>query len=426
VRKYLALTFIQVLILAGCGGGGGGGGGTAPPPPTQVIATVGPPNVETMIVDQGPPALVNANPSQTSVNVPYVSVRVCIPGMTGAANCQTVDHIQVDTGSSGLRILSSALTITLPTALGSLNQPQVECLPFADGSAWGSIALADITMPTSGETATSVRLQVIGDPTYEGERAHTDCASPVEDSLTAFGANGLIGVGTFIQDCGPACAQVIPSPAWYYECATPTTCVSETVAVGLQVTNPVTLFATDNTGVIVELPAVGSAGQATASGSLVFGIGTQANNKLSLVSGITVLTADMNNGDTITVADSSGTQYPDGYLDSGSNGIFFPSSITLCGPNQKGFYCPATTMMLTDKLTGLNAATTSVTFSVANAQTLFGAPYAAFSNLGGTTGTIQNASSTVDFGLSFFYGHNVYTAIDNAMADTTMGPYFAF
>jgi hypothetical protein len=431
VRKYLALTFIQVLILAGCGGGGGGyggggggggGGGEGP----QVIATAGPPNVEPLIVDQGPPALVNANPSQTSVNVPYVSVRVCIPGMTGAGNCQTVDHIQVDTGSSGLRILSSALTITLPTAMGSLAQPQVECLPFADGSAWGSIALADMTLPTSGETATSVRLQVIGDPTYEGERAHTDCATPVEDTLSTFGANGLIGVGTFVQDCGPGCAQQIPSPAWYYECATPTTCVSETVAVGLQVTNPVTLFATDNTGVIVELPAVGATGQATASGSLVFGIGTQPNNKLSLVSGITVLTADVMNGDTITVTDSSNTQYPDSYLDSGSNGVFFPSSITLCGANEKGFYCPASTMTFTDKLTGSNAATTSVTYSVANAQTLFGAGYAAFSNLGGTTGTIPTASSTVDFGLSFFYGHNVYTAIDNAMADTTMGPYFAF
>ena len=202
--------------------------------------------------------------------------------------------------------------------------------------------------------------------------------------------------------------------------------MAETVAVGLQVTNPVTLLATDNTGVIVELPAVGSAGATTASGSLVFGIGTQTNNKLSLVSGITVLTADVNNGDTITVTDSSNTQYADSYLDSGSNGIFFPSSITLCGANAMNFYCPASTMMFTDKLTGSNAATTSVTFNVANADTLFGAPYAAFSNLAGTTGSITNASSTVDFGLSFFYGRNVYTAIDNAMADTTMGPYFAF
>jgi hypothetical protein len=200
----------------------------------------------------------------------------------------------------------------------------------------------------------------------------------------------------------------------------------EFVATNLQIQNPVTLFATDNTGVIVELPAVGSAGATTASGSLVFGIGSQANNKLGLVSGITVLTADTNNGDTITVTDSSNNQYGDSYLDSGSNGIFFPSTITLCGPNQMNFYCPATTLSYTDKLTGSNAATTSVTFSVANAQTLFSNPYAAFSNLAGTTGSIPMASSTVDFGLSFFYGHNVYTAIDNAMADTTMGPYFAF
>ncbi len=423
MRKYLALTFIQVLILAGCGGGGGGygGGGTPPPPPpTQVIATAGPPNVEPLVVDAGPAGLTNP-----SVNLPFISVKVCIPGNPNM--CQVVDHVQVDTGSAGLRILSTALNgLVLPAATDGVNA-LAECLPFADGSAWGSVAIADMTLPVSTETASSVRLQIVGDPNYESQRP-ASCAIPNEDSLNTFGANGILGVGTFVQDCGPGCApggNPTP-PAWYYGCPTPATCAVEFLSTSLQIQNPVTLFATDNTGVIVELPAVGSAGQATATGALVFGIGTQTDNKLSLVSGITVLTADMNNGDTITVTDSSNTQYPDSYLDSGSNGIFFPSSITLCGTNAKNFYCPASTMTFTDKLTGSNAATTSVTFNVANADTLFSAPYAAFSNLAGTTGSIMNASSTVDFGLSFFYGHNVYTAVDNAMADTTMGPYFAF
>jgi hypothetical protein len=235
-------------------------------------------------------------------------------------------------------------------------------------------------------------------------------------------------VGTFVQDCGPFCASSIPNPAWYYGCPTPTTCTAELAPTQFQAQNPVTLIATDNTGVIVELPAVGAAGAATAAGSLVFGIGTRSNNKLNLVSGITVLTADVNNGDTITVTNGSGTNFPDSYLDSGSNGIFFPSTITACGTQQMGFYCPTATLSFTDTLKGSNLMSASVTYSVANAMTLFNnnSSYAAFSYLAGTTGTGTNAATTVDFGLSFFYGHNVYTAIDSANADGTMGPYFAF
>jgi len=198
----------------------------------------------------------------------------------------------------------------------------------------------------------------------------------------------------------------------------------------IQVQNPATLFATDNTGVIIELPAVGSSGAATASGSLVFGIGTQANNKLNLVSGISVFPADLSNGDTILVINSSGVSFPDSFVDSGSNGIFFEdSAITACGSNQQGFYCPGSTMSFTATVEGFNGTPSkSVMFSVANAQTLFdsNSTYAAFSNLAGTTAGSPTASSTVDLGLSFFYGQNVYTAIDGANADGTTGPYFAF
>jgi len=147
------------------------------------------------------------------------------------------------------------------------------------------------------------------------------------------------------------------------------------------------------------------------------------------VSGITVHTADVTNGDTITVTNSGGTSFPDSYLDSGSNGIFFPdSTITACGAQEMGFYCPTATLSFTDTLKGSNLVSTSVNYSVANAMTLFtnNSSYAAFSYLAGTTGSGANAATTVDFGLSFFYGHNVYTAIDSANADGTTGPYFAF
>ena len=67
-------------------------------------------------------------------------------------------------------------------------------------------------------------------------------------------------------------------------------------------------------------------------------------------------------------------------------------------------------------------------FSVADANTLFsetsGCPttvpcYVAFSNLGGT----NSDSSSLDLGLPFFYGHNIFTGFENP---GVTAPYFAY
>ena len=84
-----------------------------------------------------------------------------------------------------------------------------------------------------------------------------------------------------------------------------------------QVQNPVALFSTDNNGVIIELPSV-SAPEASLSGSLVFGIGTQSNNGLN---GATVYPVD-DDGNFITTFNSA--KYDESFIDSGSNGFFFP------------------------------------------------------------------------------------------------------
>ena len=58
-------------------------------------------NVAALTVDAGPvPA------QQTDANLAFVSLTICVPGTT---TCQTVDHIQVDTGSAGLRILQGVI-----------------------------------------------------------------------------------------------------------------------------------------------------------------------------------------------------------------------------------------------------------------------------------------------------------------------------
>ena len=87
---------------------------------------------------------------------------VCAPGST--TNCQTIDHIQVDTGSYGLRILAPVLTVSLPVVTLSSGSSLVECTQFLDGYSWGPVSLADVKI--AGETAGSVPIQVIGDSRF--------------------------------------------------------------------------------------------------------------------------------------------------------------------------------------------------------------------------------------------------------------------
>lgn len=451
MRKYLALALIQVLILAGCGGGGGGGssssgGSSGSSSGGQVIAPTGPPNVEPIIVDEGPAALTNSG-TTTAVDVAYVSVQVCLPG---TSTCQTIDHVQVDTGSSGLRLIAGPvtstaageLTLALPYQKDASGNVMAECLEFSDGSSWGSLATADIKFLTSGESATSVNVQIIGDPTVENARPNgtnnpssNNCPLPSEDTVPTFGANGILGLGPFAQDCGAYCVTANTTPPTYYGCPTPVTaatCVAEFATIAQQIANPVTLFATDSAGVmdtngvIVELPAVGASGSATVSGSLVFGIGTQTNN--ALASGVTVLTADPNYAYiTANYSDLSNTDYTDSYLDSGSNGNFVVdalSAITACPAQQQGFYCPSSTLSFTGTVSGTNNASASAPFSVANASDLFNPnpTFAAFSNLGGTNGE----PASLDLGLPFFFGRNVYTGVEGATVAGNAGPLYAF
>jgi hypothetical protein len=416
VRKFVAFALIQLGFLAACGGGGGygGGGGSPPPPPppVQVIATPGPPNVEPITVDAGPPGL-----TLTAVNIPYIKLTVCAPGST--TNCQTIDHILVDTQSIGLRILGEVLTITLPPEPDASMNPLAECLAFADGNSWGSVRVADVQFPVSGEKATNANVQVITDkdPAYPLPAA---CSARAENTVAAFGAKGILGVGPFLSDCSNnTCAPSTTTPFGYYSCPGGT-CTTTTVTFLEQLQNPVTLFAADKNGTIIELPAVGTSGATMVSGSLVFGIATQGNNALGSAM---VLPADLNQA--LLTASFNGATYTSTYLDTGSNAnIFTDSQSPACATGNTSYDCPASTLNLSATLTATNGATATAAFSVANANNLFNAnpTYTAFSNLGAPA----SDNTVLDLGLPFFYGHNVFTAIEGENTAAGMGPYYAY
>lgn len=389
--KSLRMPFACAILLAfaylpGCGGGNSStNSGTTP---TQTIPTAGT-NVATISV--------NGGPMGNYADAAFTSVTVCIPG---TSNCQTIDNVLVDTGSTGLRILSSALTIALPQQTSGTSSV-VECYPFVSGNTWGPVQTADVEL--AGEKASSVPIQVIGESSFNPSGI---CTAP-QDDLDSLGANGILGVGLFAQDCGnPSCPA---SADVYYDCTTSGTCTAATETSAQELQNPVSLFTTDNNGVILELPQVTGDEEATLSGSLVFGIGTESNNALGSA---TIYTADQYGNFTTTY---NGTAYPDSFIDSGSNGYFFLDSalsgIAEC-TDEPDFYCPATTANFSATNQGGNGKSGAISFSVANADTLFGASDFAYSELGGISGT--SAPYYFDWGLPFFFGRNVYTGLQSA------------
>lgn len=417
VRRIALFALTQLVLLSACGGGGGSGSLT--PGGGQPIASPGP-NVATLTVDPGPAALGN----QTDFNTPFVSVTVCAPGST--TNCQTIDHVEVDTGSYGLRIISSVVNATLLAALpqeltAGFNAPIAECTIFGDGYSWGSMRTADVVI--ASETAPAVPIQVIGDPNFPNIPTACSSHGRQEDTVVAFGANGILGVGVFAQDCGMGCVNSTVNH-FYYSCPAGAGACSDTqVALKQEAANPVASFMTDNNGVIVELPAIPDAGALTVTGALVFGIGTQGNNALG---GATVLTTDPNQG--FIRITYKGVTYPDGFLDSGSNLNYLnDSSIPTCGSttNVSGFFCPSSELSLSAVNEGANNVQSTVNFNIGKADTLFNnnPTFTAFNNVAApNTSDLQG----FDFGLPFFYGRNVFTAIEGKNTSGGMGPYFAY
>jgi hypothetical protein len=95
-----------------------------------------------------------------------------------------------------------------------------------------------------------------------------------------------------------------------------------------------------------------------------------------------------------------------------------------------GFFCPVTTVNLSAVNQGANGASSTVQFSIANAATLFATGDAAFNDLGGpTAGLGSPAAVSTDYfgwGLPFFFGRNVYTAIEAMSTPAGARPYWAY
>jgi hypothetical protein len=409
--RMLRGAFVVALSWAviSCGGGSGGGSG-GPSAPSQPAAAN---NVATVIVDGGPAAL-----PVPSINTAFTSVTLCVPGST--TQCTVIDHVQVDTASFGVRILASALptgfSLPLQPAMGAASGSLVECVVFGDGYSWGPVALADFTI--AGESVSSMPVQIIGDSRFLP--ASTDCSSQTtgmeEDTVAAFGANGIIGIGVVATDC-PGCTQST-APQVYFACTTATACSGTTVPEANQVPNPISRFPVDNNGSFLTFPTVASAGAATVTGSLIFGVDTQSNNASGTQ---TVLFVDPNTAQ-LTMVYKNAT-LTDSFIDSGTNGIFFSDTSLATCTDATTFYCVTQSLPLGIQLHAGGDFNTN--FNIVSADNL-NSETTAIAAFPGLAGTLPPSLDGFDWGLSFFYGRRVATVISGESTSVGTGPYIAF
>jgi hypothetical protein len=382
-------------VLLGCGNSGSSG-------PSGPSGTSGP-NVLAITVNPASAALC------TFANALCTHVTICQPS---TSNCQTIADVLVDTGSSGLRIFASTLTITLPSStLG-------ECVYFGSGTDWGRVQSADVVL--GGEPAVFVPIHVI-DPTFAGQytsggqRASDVCGVGVVDSSPSqVGFNGILGVGLFPFDSGV-----------YYNCAS-LPCTAVAVAPSQQIQNPVGLLPVDNNGVIVTLPSVPASGSPTVTGSLILGIGTKSNNQPS---GVTVLPTNPSGQIVTRFHPSPGVSTQNvGIIDSGSSVLFFSDasslSIPQCPPPDLSFlYCPAAPLnfaAVNTELSGVPSST--VSFQIVDPRPLLQSGNGAIGNIGGPA----FSPGIFDWGLPFFLGRTVYVGLSGRTSVLGTGPFWAY
>ena len=394
---HVLLALVLAAGLAGCGGGDSPSGGSTSP----ALPVVSGDNVMTITVNG------SLCSNDSYMNKPCVSVTVCTPG---TLSCQTIHDILLDTGDSGLRIFSQALRVPL-TQVTSGGNPVAECIQYADGSSvWGPVQVASVGL--GNEPLVQVPIQVI-DSTFA--TAPAGCSNAYQTPFEA-GYNGTLGVSFFAQDCGAVCAAVSGNMI-YYACSG-AACNGAAVPLASQTQNPVSLLPLDNNGVIVRLPSIPAGGAPSADGYLILGIGTRSNN---VPSGVTAYPASAS-GNIITRFNGSDHV---GFIDTGSNGLFFPSPspVTLpdCDAPFSAWYCPAVAQDLSAVNRGAYGTPSGVTaFRISNFEDLYFSPNYVFSDMGG------GLASDFDWGLPFHFGRSVHIGIEGTSSSLGTGPYWAY
>ncbi|MFM0132490.1 DUF3443 family protein [Paraburkholderia sediminicola] len=408
------------VVLSACGGGSSSNSGSTSNSGIDWAAQPSWPITPTTPSTPDAPADANTVPiavdrSMGSVNLLAVTLTVCPPSASNASQCETIPNMLLDTGSVGVRVTAGAISRSLKSKLllqvgatddASQSYPIAECALFGSGFTWGQVRRADVTI--GPKQARNIPIQIIDDGAYATPQ---DCISSGPKFDMPSGFNGIVGIGHSVRDYPGVADKVLPV---YYYCQSSAACYATRVSLDKQVMNPVAAFTASNNGTIIRLPALPAGGQASVTGELVFGVGTQGNN--ALPSNANVMMVDQYGYFT---TEYQGRAFINSAIDSGTNGFAFPDSTI---PTTGEWFTPARTLSLSASLEATNGAGTPIplTFSIDNFINVTANGYAAYDSVG------MYFSDMYLWGLPFFYGRNVYTVLEGAKVGTQVGPFVAF
>ena len=173
-------------------------------------------------------------------------MEVCEPGST--TNCTTVPNVLVDTGSTGLRLLSGAVSgLSLPSIT---DRAAMTFRSASSLSAWhtsgGRLRRRTFIWPGKPLPRSRFTLSAISAVCRAYELPQPGTSGAVDlNTVQALGANGILGVGNLLRIAARLAPPLLTVPAVYFSCpsgACQITAVPTATTKG-QFRNPVALFA---------------------------------------------------------------------------------------------------------------------------------------------------------------------------------------
>jgi hypothetical protein len=287
---------------------------------------------------------------------------------------------------------------------------------------WGPIVNVDMFI--GGQQAPNIPMQLIV-PGYAGNIPPNGWSIPVcsnqSESAEAFGANGVLGLGTGLDSLADQDGGLFYSEygaLGVTDCAlnsgrllnNGTGCLIEyqNPPAGFTPANPLSKINSIN-GYVISLPNVPAQGAPSVTGQLIFGIGTQANNTPPPTVTPYPAVAPSN----ITTV-FNGSTYA-GVIDLGANVFaftpplnpFLPECPSTFPPGPP-FLCPPSTTSLQAFNVGLTGVQNPLVFQIANAETLISSRNLVFNDIG-----MSLPGNRFVWGVPFFLGRNVYFLFAN-------------
>ncbi len=434
ITKSLWLVFFSsaAALLTGCGSGDSNSG-------VAGISAVQPayPTADTAIspADNVIPVTVGRSLVSPSVNVPLVTIKVCVPG---TQICQSIDHVLLDTGSTGLSIFSNTTggeintTMTpLPHLQDVLGRNIYDCFAYGDGFVdAGGMYQADVyignhkapiqTIGVFGDSETYFSTLCQRNPVVNTQPSG-DYVIQSPSGTIGRGINGILGIAPYKlslinETTAQACDSLFSCVAYQY------TSVNAP-------SNILSRLTTDNNGFTLSLPSLtipadSEYNSPPFTGNIILGINTKSNN---IITSTPIYLSSEG-----YIFCYSGSWKANILFDTGGVAYFIGNSlINLLTPYGYSivygdFIALPDNESLHITLPSYDAHNTKINLEITISDTATMKKIWAGSVIPDLvfTNNIPQLSNTFDFGIPFFFGKNVSFLFDGAtmQGNNTVGP----